>query len=264
MQIEDYEEAYRWLADGVIIEGRDGYVRRTILEGDVFTEAVYDAHAPWTMPELVKSGGGEMDKREAYDYLERNQDAIVEDVTSGHRWCWDGPARDFDGFALHSGGDLGPGRFRVVGTQGAPEPGRKDDAEKPRISIVPRDVLREMHAASVADYDLDDVFDCVFVQRLSDKRLSEAAAVIVDCLAQKLRVPWADAFGHVVRVFEYGAAKYSVDNWRFVNPAERYRDAVYRHVFMSSGYDPESGVDHLAHGAASLMILRARQLEDAS
>lgn len=87
--------------------------------------------------------------------------------------------------------------------------GRKDDAAKPRVSLLPMDVLAE-----------------------------------------------------VIAVFEYGAAKYSEDNWREVEPAERYRDAAFRHVFMASGDDPESGVDHLAHGIASLMILRALKKEE--
>jgi hypothetical protein len=86
--------------------------------------------------------------------------------------------------------------------------GRKDDAAKPRVSLLPMDVLAE-----------------------------------------------------VIAVFEYGAEKYGAENWRNVEPAERYRDAAFRHVFMAEGDDPESGVDHLAHGIASLMILRALKKE---
>jgi len=65
----------------------------------------------------------------------------------------------------------------------------------------------------------------------------------------------------IIEVFEHGAKKYGDDNWYKVkNPDVRYGDAAFRHVFLEEGPDPESGVDHLAHGIASLMIKRARQL----
>ena len=82
--------------------------------------------------------------------------------------------------------------------------------------------------------------------------------------AGKLRwatlLPW-DALEQVVRVLEFGAVKYSVDNWRHVPDARyRYRDALLRHtVAMIRGEDtdPESDLPHAAHAACCALFLVA-------
>jgi len=53
----------------------------------------------------------------------------------------------------------------------------------------------------------------------------------------------------VVEVLEFGAKKYSVNNWQKVNP-QRYKDAMFRHLidYLSGDKnDKESGKSHLAH-----------------
>lgn len=55
----------------------------------------------------------------------------------------------------------------------------------------------------------------------------------------------------VVKVLEFGAKKYQVDNWQKVpEPRTRYYDALIRHVeawWLGERKDPESGCHHLAH-----------------
>lgn len=58
-----------------------------------------------------------------------------------------------------------------------------------------------------------------------------------------------DSLREVVKVLEYGAKKYSADNWQKVDK-ERYKEALWRHwVAYNQGekVDPETGISHLAH-----------------
>ncbi len=54
----------------------------------------------------------------------------------------------------------------------------------------------------------------------------------------------------VIKVLEFGANKYSVDNWKSVSK-ERYKDALWRHWIAycedENSVDEESGECHLAH-----------------
>ena len=63
----------------------------------------------------------------------------------------------------------------------------------------------------------------------------------------------------VAKVLTYGAKKYSPEGWRDVpNGQERYFDAAHRHLWAWKGgeeLDPESGLSHLAHAAASLLFM---------
>lgn len=79
-------------------------------------------------------------------------------------------------------------------------------------------------------------------------------------------LPW-DALAEVLRVQEYGAAKYGLHNWRGVSPPERYLDAAMRHLVAhrhGEVADQESGLPHLAHAACSLLFALAlsQQKED--
>lgn len=71
-------------------------------------------------------------------------------------------------------------------------------------------------------------------------------------------VPFA-ALEEVVRVLEFGAAKYSAGNWRFVENARvRYLAAALRHISAwarGQRNDPESGRHHLAHAACCVLFL---------
>ena len=64
---------------------------------------------------------------------------------------------------------------------------------------------------------------------------------------------------HTAAAIQYGAEKYGPFNWRDI-PVEAltYTDAVYRHLLKwidGEDCDAESGLHHLGHAAATLMVL---------
>lgn len=63
----------------------------------------------------------------------------------------------------------------------------------------------------------------------------------------------------VIKVLEYGANKYSPDNWKKVPQMEvRYYDAAMRHIdayWQGEYLDEESGQPHLAHAVCCLLFL---------
>lgn len=90
---------------------------------------------------------------------------------------------------------------------------------------------------------------------MSEFRKDDAGKVRVEL------VPPA-ALLEVGRAFTYGAEKYGADNWRKGAGWSRYVGASLRHVLAwSSGEDAdaESGLSHLAHAAACLLILMELQ-----
>ena len=68
-----------------------------------------------------------------------------------------------------------------------------------------------------------------------------------------------DALREVIDVLEFGAKKYSPDNWRRVPDAkQRYTDAMLRHalaILSGETHDPETGLQHAAHVACCSMFL---------
>ncbi|MDI9724320.1 DUF5664 domain-containing protein [Acinetobacter baumannii] len=69
----------------------------------------------------------------------------------------------------------------------------------------------------------------------------------------------------VINVLEFGARKYSEDNWRKVANAEtRYFDAAHRHLnawWDGQTADPETGESHLAHAVSCLLFILALEQE---
>lgn len=67
------------------------------------------------------------------------------------------------------------------------------------------------------------------------------------------------ALQEVVRVLEFGASRYGVDNWKHVrNGHTRYLNAMLRHVWAYVGgeeNDPDSGLHHLAHAVCCGLFL---------
>ena len=62
----------------------------------------------------------------------------------------------------------------------------------------------------------------------------------------------------VIRVLMYGAKKYAPDNWKHVEPKERYYSAALRHITAwreGERLDKESGLSHLAHAICCLLFL---------
>ena len=76
-----------------------------------------------------------------------------------------------------------------------------------------------------------------------------------------------NAFMEMLKVINYGAEKYSPDNWKLLeNSRERYFDAANRHLWAwwsGERYDPESKLHHLAHAMSSLLfIIEMDKLEE--
>lgn len=70
----------------------------------------------------------------------------------------------------------------------------------------------------------------------------------------------------IVDILEFGARKYSADNWMIVPDARtRYYDAMQRHIsawWDGARLDPETGKLHLAHAACCLLYLIWFDLHD--
>lgn len=70
----------------------------------------------------------------------------------------------------------------------------------------------------------------------------------------------------LAEVLTFGAAKYTPDNWKYVdNGKVRYLDALYRHLeAYRSGevLDPESGLSHLKHILTNAAFLLYFEFED--
>lgn len=60
-------------------------------------------------------------------------------------------------------------------------------------------------------------------------------------------------------VITFGAEKYAPNNWRLCEDTSRYKDALLRHTYAylaGERFDPETGIEHLAHCACNLMFLQ--------
>jgi len=67
-----------------------------------------------------------------------------------------------------------------------------------------------------------------------------------------------EALKHEAKVFEYGASKYTKNNYKNGMKWSRLLDASLRHIYaFSSGQnlDEESSLNHLAHARASLAMI---------
>jgi hypothetical protein len=71
------------------------------------------------------------------------------------------------------------------------------------------------------------------------------------------------ALMEVAAVFAYGAKKYAPGNWARCDKRRRYSDAAMRHILAwlaGNDADDESGLPHLAHAAASILMLRGLEI----
>ena len=68
----------------------------------------------------------------------------------------------------------------------------------------------------------------------------------------------AEAIMEIGKVFTFGCKKYAADNWAKGMPYRRLLSATLRHIYkflMGKNEDEESGLNHLAHACADLMML---------
>jgi hypothetical protein len=73
----------------------------------------------------------------------------------------------------------------------------------------------------------------------------------------------AEALLEVAKAFTHGAIEYPPDNYRLGTEWRRYVGALHRHMnswMLREEKDPKSGLNHLSHAIASLMILLTLQL----
>ena len=72
------------------------------------------------------------------------------------------------------------------------------------------------------------------------------------------------ALDEVVKVLTHGAKKYDRFNWEKVD-AVRYQAAALRHIsayMQGEKYDPETGINHMAHAVCSLLFLTQFDLNE--
>lgn len=67
-----------------------------------------------------------------------------------------------------------------------------------------------------------------------------------------------EAMDAMAQVLDYGAKKYSPNNWKQCDDISRYQDALWRHILAyldGEEVDVESGLPHLAHAITNLSFL---------
>lgn len=67
-----------------------------------------------------------------------------------------------------------------------------------------------------------------------------------------------DSLEGLVRVLEYGAKKYSKNNWKKGMPVTQVTESLMRHLFAflnGENIDPESGCRHISHVMCNTMFL---------
>lgn len=100
-----------------------------------------------------------------------------------------------------------------------------------------------------------------------ERRVNDKGGVKADGLKKRptlLLKSCNKAVDSIIDVLEYGAKKYSEDNWKKVEHA-RYLDAAYRHMLAyTSGeiIDRETSMPHLAHAMCCLLFMLQMDLDE--
>ena len=151
----------------------------------------------------------------------------------------------------------GTDHFPVGTVINVEEKGIKHDAQKPDWTYIPAGAAAAICAIDENCPPREDVTRCLMQYRAGD---FQSAAMAGACLM----VNWesdALALEAARQVLEYGAKKYSRDNWYKVPDAKtRYWAAAMRHIVLHDTgeiFDAESGLPHLAHALAGCLILVA-------
>jgi hypothetical protein len=74
-----------------------------------------------------------------------------------------------------------------------------------------------------------------------------------------------DAVARVIRVLEHGAQKYGDNNWRSAGSSDVFIEAALRHLMKhiaGERYDDESGLPHLSHAGASIILAIAMSIKE--
>lgn len=136
-----------------------------------------------------------------------------------------------------------------------PTVGRKDDAGKLDWTLLPPQATVAVTAIDLwGSRDLVQAIAAAAAQRPLEAFTATLAAGV-----------GPDVLEGVVKVLAYGAEKYGRDNWRLVpDGPRRYCAAACRHLRAANvaWTDPESGLPHLDHARASLMMAYERMLDE--
>lgn len=103
-------------------------------------------------------------------------------------------------------------------------------------------------------------------RKLIERRVNDKGGVKADGLKKRptlLLKSCNKAVDSIIDVLEYGAKKYSADNWKKVE-RERYLDAAYRHMLAYTKgdvNDPETNMPHLAHAMCCLLFMLQMDLD---
>lgn len=112
-------------------------------------------------------------------------------------------------------------------------PGVKADAGKPDLILFPFRALR----GTVLSLEYQDL-----AELLQAERFAEAWEHLVDTELCSIE--------DVTEILEFGAVKYSPNNWQGVRPGVRYGSGSLRHLLAierGEDYDPDSKKRHFAH-----------------
>ena len=132
--------------------------------------------------------------------------------------------------------------------------GKKYDEGKPRIGLLPSDVLYRV----LAEHAWGAEICRIAWARVSGEKMDE-----VESLGELIDSGLSEMGPSVIRGLEHGAEKYGAHNWVHVeNGYERYWDALCRHAAQSVGAlwypqeaEDESGIPHDALVVCNAMFL---------
>lgn len=110
--------------------------------------------------------------------------------------------------------------------------------------------------------ELDELQRCVVEARRKNKEIDQKMSEL-GSKHDKGKPRWSllpcGSIVQVIKVLEFGADRYGVDNWMHVEDARRrYYDAAMRHIeawLCREDNDPDSGLPHLAHAVCCLLFL---------
>jgi hypothetical protein len=87
---------------------------------------------------------------------------------------------------------------------------------------------------------------------------SNGGALKLDEAKPNLALLPPEALLEIAKVLDFGAKKYSADNWRGGFKYRRVTSAMLRHLFAwlsGEDKDPESGLSHMAHVGCNVLFL---------
>lgn len=97
--------------------------------------------------------------------------------------------------------------------------------------------------------------------KLTDKQIEQVKGIVTGQKFDKDKLDWTllpwKEVEQVLQILEFGAKKYSRDNWKHIEPA-RYEKAAMRHLISyvtGELNDPETGKSHLAHLVCNALFL---------